>query len=106
MSFGFISPIRVTSSSQTVTTSVITRVPSSVTNITLVAANANRKGLYLYNDSSATQRVKLGITAAGTDFTVILTRSMFYELPLPLYVGQIDVISSSTNGAIQVTELT
>lgn len=85
--------------------SVVTRVPSSITNVTLVATNLNRKGLSLYNDSNALQYVKFGATATTTDFTFILTSRMFYEMPFPIYVGQIDVISSSTNGAIQVTEL-
>lgn len=84
----------------------VTRVNSSTSNITLVADNADRIALYLYNDSTATQYVKLGTTASSTDFSIRLTPHMTYEMPIPIYVGQIDVISSSTNGAIQVTELT
>lgn len=83
----------------------VTRISSSITNIILVAANSNRLGLYLYNDSTATQYVKFGATATTTDFSIRLTPRMTYEMPIPIYVGQIDVISSSTNGAIQVTEL-
>lgn len=86
-------------------TSTVTRVASSTTSIMLAAANASREGLLLYNDSSATQTIKFGITASLTDFTVKLTPRMFYEVASPIYVGRIDVISSSTNGAIQVTEL-
>lgn len=86
-------------------TSVVTRVNSSTSSIVLIAANANREGLLLYNDSSATQYIKFGTTASLTDFTVKLTPRMFYEVASPIYVGRIDVISSSTNGAIQVTEL-
>lgn len=86
-------------------TSTITRVASSVTSILLIAANSSREGLLLYNDSSATQTIKFGTTASSTDFTVKLTPRMFYEVASPIYVGRIDVISSSTNGAIQVTEL-
>lgn len=85
--------------------SVVTRVPSSLTNVTLKAANVDRKGLSLYNDSNTTQYVKFGVTATTTDFTMVLPSKGFYEMPFPIYVGQIDVISSSTNGAIQVTEL-
>lgn len=88
-----------------VSVSVVTRVASAVTSQLLVAANPLRKGLLFYNDGTAMQYIKLGLVASGLDFTVRLTPQMFYEVAQPLYVGQIDVISSSTNGAIQVTEL-
>lgn len=100
-----VSPIPLEITIEAAATSVVTRVPSSTSSIMLVAANANRLGLLLYNDSSAMQYLKLGTTASLTDFTVILTPRMFYEVAAPIYLGQIDVISSSTNGAIQVTEL-
>lgn len=100
-----VSPIPLEITIEVAATSVVTRVNSSTSNIQLVAANANRKGLLFYNDSTATQLIKLGTVATSTDFTVRLTPRMFWEVPSPIYVGQIDVISSSTNGAIQVTEL-
>lgn len=84
--------------------SVVTRVPSSVTSVMLIAANSAREGLLFYNDSTANQWIKFGTTASATDFTVRLTPRAFYEVS-PIYLGQIDVISSSSNGAIQVTEL-
>lgn len=84
--------------------SVVTRVPSSTTSIMLIAANSSREGLLFYNDSTANQWIKFGTTASAIDFTVRLTPRAFYEVS-PIYLGQIDVISSSTNGAIQVTEL-
>lgn len=89
----------------TVATSVVTRVPSSLSSQVLVAANPLRQGLLLYNDSTASQYVKFGITATNTDFTVLLVPKVFYEVAQPIFVGRIDVISTSTNGAIQVTEL-
>jgi len=101
------SPVPVTGTlviTTTVTNSVVSRVPSSLTSVTLVAANPLRKGLLFYNDSTATQYVKMGVTASTTDFTVKLVPQVFYEVAQPIFVGQIDVISSSTNGAIQVTE--
>lgn len=106
MSLGFKSPILITGNFQTAGTSVITRVPSSITNQVLVTSNADRKGLLFYNQGTALQYIKFGATATTINFTVILTRNMFYEVAPPVYLGQIDVISSSTDGAIQVTELT
>jgi hypothetical protein len=100
-----ISPIPLEVISKAVT-STVTRVNSSTSSIILLAANTVREGLILYNHSTATQYVKFGTTATATDFTLVLTPRMTYEMPNPIYVGRIDVISSSTNGAIQVTELT
>lgn len=88
-----------------VSVSVVTRVSSSTSNQTLVASNPDRQGLLFYNDSTAQQYIKFGATASTTDFTVVLVPKVFYEVAQPIFVGQIDVISSSTNGAIQVTEL-
>lgn len=98
-------PVPVTSSTDTATTSTTSRVNSSTSSHLLVAANPNRKGLLFYNDSAAYQYVKFGINAGLTDFAVRLVPQVFYEVAAPIYVGQIDVISSNTNGAIQVTEL-
>ena len=89
---------------ETVSNSAVSRVPSSLTNVVLVAANPLRRGLLFYNDSTAMQYVKMGIIASATDFTVKLVPQVFYEVAQPIFIGQIDVISSSTNGAIQVTE--
>ena len=100
-----VAPIPVPVEIEIAVNSNVIRVNSSTSNITLVAANSDRIALYLYNDSTATQYIKFGTTASLTDFSVRLTPHMSYEMPLPIYVGQIDVISSSTNGAIQVTEL-
>lgn len=100
-----VAPIPVPVEIEISATSTVTRVNSSTSSIQLVAANPNRIALYLYNDSTATQYVKIGTTASLTDFSIRLTPHMTYEMPIPIYVGQIDVISSSNNGAIQVTEL-
>lgn len=100
-----VSPIPLEITIQAAVTSVVTRVPSSTSNQILVAANSARLGLLFYNDSNAEQYIKLGTVATLTDFTVRLTPRMFYEVSSPIYLGQIDVIGSSTNGAIQVTEL-
>jgi hypothetical protein len=89
-----------------VSTSTVTRVASGISSHLLVAANINRKGLMFYNDGSAQQFIKFGATASTTDFSIRMTAQSYLEVPLPIYTGQIDVISSTTNGAIQVTELT
>lgn len=99
------SPLPVTGIADTAAIAVVTRVASSTSNHMLVAANPLRKGLLFYNDSTAYQYVKLGTVASGLDFTVRLVPQVFYEVAQPIYLGQIDAISSSSNGAVQITEL-
>jgi len=83
----------------------ITTVALSTTNATLLSANSNRKAAIFYNDSSKNAYVKFGATASTTSFTIVLTSGSSYELPLPIYVGRIDVILSSGSGNMQVTEI-
>jgi hypothetical protein len=86
-------------------TSTTLSVASSTTNVTLLAANVNRIGATIFNDSNQTLYVKLGATASNTSYTVQLTARGYYEIPFG-YVGQIDGLWNSTNGAARVTELT
>lgn len=90
------------------TSSTATRstVAASVTAVDLAAANANRKGLTILNDSTATLYVALGAGATATDCTAILPGSMsYYEVPAG-YTGQVTGIWSAASGAARVTELT
>lgn len=89
-------------------TSVVTRVDDSATNVTLKAANANRRGLYIFNDSDQILYIKFGATATITDFTVKVAAGGFYEMPPgPVYTGIVDGIwAAGSTGAAQVTELT
>lgn len=90
------------------TSSTATRsnVAASLTAVDLAAANANRKGLTILNDSTATLYVALGSGATATDCTAILPGSMsYYEVPAG-YTGQVTGIWSAASGAARVTELT
>lgn len=81
-------------------------VASSASNGALVAANANRLGLLVFNDSSAVLYLKYGETASTSSFTVKIAAGAYWEMPQPIYLGQIDGIWASANGAARVTELT
>lgn len=89
-------------------TSALTNVTQSPTSVTLLPANANRKGFLLYNDSSVKCMVSFGTTASATAFTVLLPANSGYEpLLTTIYKGAITAIwSSGTAGAMRVTELT
>ncbi len=80
-------------------------VAGSATSVTLLAANANRIGATIFNDSTADLFVKFGATASTTSFTVKMTQDAFFEVPAN-YTGIIDGIWASATGAARVTEIT
>jgi len=84
----------------------VTKVASSASNVTLLAANRLRLGCYIYNDSTAILYVKCGATAVVADsFTVQLATETGFEIPAG-FTGQIDGIWASANGSAMVTEFT
>lgn len=95
-----------TKSSGAASSATIARVASSATSATLLAANADRRRLIIYNESTADLYVKFGATASITSYTVKLGPGDTYESPTDwVYTGIIDGIWSAANGAAQVTEL-
>lgn len=84
----------------------VTTVPDSIADVQLLAVNADRKGAYFYNDSTATAHIKLGGAAGLADYTVKIAAQGFWSLP-PGFTGAIHAIwSAASGGAMQVTELT
>jgi hypothetical protein len=86
-------------------TSSITSVSASASSVTLLSANANRRGAAIYNDSAFTCYVKFGTTASATSFTVLLGRYDYYEVPFG-YTGRIDGIWGAAVGSARISELT
>jgi hypothetical protein len=78
---------------------------SSITNITLLSANASRKGATVYNDSTKSLFLKLGATASSTSFTSKLAAGAYFEVPFN-YTGIIDGLWDVANGSARMTELT
>lgn len=91
---------------ETSNTSSITTVAASVTSVTALASNNNRKIASFYNDSSAICYLKLGASATTSSFTVKMAANSFYEIPLPMYTGIVTAIWDSATGNLRVTELT
>jgi len=85
-------------------TAVLTQVASSITSVTVLAANANRKEALIFNNSTANLFLAFTGTAATTAFTVKLAAGTAYALPTPLYKGVISGIWDAANGTAQVTE--
>lgn len=83
-------------------------VAASLTSVTIKAANANRIGLTVFNDSNAgILYLLLGAgTASSTVFSVALQKGGgYYEVPYG-YTGVINGVWSVASGAARVTEFT
>lgn len=81
----------------------ITRVATSTTAATALAANASRKQAIITTELGNTY-VAFGSTATTTNYTYLLTPSSVLEVPTS-WTGSISVIRSSASGSIQVTEI-
>ncbi|MEH2224387.1 hypothetical protein [Nostoc sp.] len=98
-------PVSVTVSESTSDISTPTTVASSISSATILAANSNRKGMTLWNDSTATLYLEFGATATTSAFVAKIYPSGYYELPFH-YTGVISGIWSAANGNALVRELT
>jgi hypothetical protein len=84
----------------------VVQVPSAAANTELAAANGARRALAVMNDSTATLFLKLGTVAdPAASYTVKIPAGGYYELPQPIYTGQVDGTWSAANGNAYVTEL-
>lgn len=85
-------------------TPAVTRVTSSASTGTLLAANAARRLATIFNESTSVLYIKFGATASITSYTTQIPAGGYYEVP-GFYSGIIDGIWASANGAAQVTEV-
>jgi hypothetical protein len=87
--------------------SALSNVTGSVTSGTLLASNTSRKQALFFNDSSAS--LFLGYTSSAvsaTSYSVKIAPMGYYEVPWPIYTGQINGIWDAATGAARITELT
>ncbi len=90
-----------------ISTPTLSSVASSATNVAILAANANRRGAIIVNDSTSILYLKFGATASTTSYSVKLNAGETYKIDAQLlYTGLIHGIWSSANGNAYVTELT
>jgi hypothetical protein len=94
----------VTTSFDPSTSATVTPVSSSTSSVTLQAANGNRRGLTVYNDSSKILFLKLGSAASTTDFSVKISSQGYFEVPSN-YTNIVTGIWSGVNGFAYVTEI-
>lgn len=74
------------------------------TNVTVLAANADRVFATIFNNSGKTMYIKLGATASTTSFTTQLFDKSYWEVPTN-YTGIIDAFTLGA-GTVLVTETT
>lgn len=90
------------------TTATLTNVAASVASVTVIAANANRRGLALHaTTGSATCYIRLGAaaaTAAIGGHTLDIAAGAYYEVPFG-YTGAVTAIWAAASGGLNVTEL-
>jgi hypothetical protein len=80
-------------------------IAAATTSQTLRAANTNRKGLSILNNSTAPLFVHLGATASLSVYSFELEPGDLYEMPY-LYTGVVSGIWSAVNGSALVREFT
>lgn len=86
--------------------STVTSLNGSIINQTVLIANPDRKGVILYRKGTGIAYIKLGATASEASHTLEMTNNTIYELPFPCYTGRIDVVFTTNNGTLKITELT
>ena len=81
---------------------------SSASAVTLLAANTNRKGALIYNESTAVLYLGLCPVASvsTTNYTLQIAAGGYYELPAPVYTGELSGVWAAANGSARITELT
>jgi len=84
----------------------ITSVAASVTDVTLLAANAARRQFMIYNDSIRVLKVALDGVASATNFSFAIGAGGFYESEENGYTGVIHGIWNIANGDARITEIT
>jgi hypothetical protein len=95
-------PIPVSVPARTPTT---TSVASSASSVTILAANVNRKGVSIANDSTAALRLSFSTPATSANAFIVMQPGSFLWLDQQLMITNIIYgIWASANGTAQVTE--
>lgn len=86
-------------------TSATTAIASSISAVTLLAANTARKGASIYNDSTQALYVLRGTgTASVTNYSLQVAPGGYYELPAVAPCDVLKGVWPVANGYARVTE--
>jgi hypothetical protein len=94
------------SSTQAFPNAAISNVAASATSVTLLASNANRRKVYLTNESLSVARIAFGSAASATNYTIVLLANQTYVIEYPCYTGAMNVIWDTAVGTMRTTEVT
>lgn len=85
----------------------VTTVAQTTSSVTLLAANASRKGAHIQNDATRILFVKYGPGATSTDASVALLPQQLLTLPFPAYTGLLTgTWAGPGTGRARITEMT
>ena len=84
-------------------TATRTIVPGATTSVALLAANPNRIGATILNDSTANLFIAYGTPGTITDYSAKVAPGAVYTLPVP-FTGAINGVWDALNGQARITE--
>jgi hypothetical protein len=90
------------------TQATTTNLGATVAVQTVAALNANRLGLYVFNEvESGFMYLRYGANASAASYSIRISAGGFWEMPQPIFTGQITAaFSVSTTTSAKVTEVT
>lgn len=98
--------ISLSSNSQAFPNASMSNVAGSATSVLLLASNANRRKVYLTNESLSVARIAFGSAASATNYTIVLLANQTYVIEYPCYTGAMNVIWDLAVGNMRTTEVT
>lgn len=84
-------------------TATLSSVASATSTGVLLAANVARKGVVIYNESTAILYVACALTTTTSAYTIQIAANASWSLPL-VYTGVISGLWSAVNGNARITE--
>ena len=88
------------------TSSAASNVASSASSVTILAANAARRGATVFNDSTAVLYLLMGAgTASTSNYSLQMAALTYFEAPFG-FTGQLTGIWAAANGNARLTEVT
>lgn len=80
------------------------RVPSSTSAVTILSSSVGRVTANIFNHSAASLYLKFEGAPTINDFDVKLSSGSYYELPKPVYLGQVNGIWDAANGFAMIAD--
>lgn len=71
---------------------------------TFASSNTARKGLIVYNDTPGNLFIAYAATVSSTSFSYKVPAGATWEMPIPVYTGQIEGLGDGSSGALRITE--